>query len=171
MQLSSRFVLTGTALGLCGAFAAPAGAETLNLTVTLPRLHVAEYHKPYVAVWLEGPGGMRRTLSVWYDHDRRGNEGAKWLHEIRQWWRVADRSTTLPADGVSGATRAPGPQRLTLPVGPLASGAYSLTVEAAREAGGRELVRLPFTWTAAGHAAANASGRSELGAISLTVQR
>jgi hypothetical protein len=53
------------------ASAAPAG----TVTITIPRLNVAEYHKPYVAVWLEPVGGgTPRTLAVWYDLKKRGND-------------------------------------------------------------------------------------------------
>ncbi len=40
----------GAAIG-----AAPALAADLNVTVEVPRLTVAEYHKPYVAIWVEAP--------------------------------------------------------------------------------------------------------------------
>src|SRR5438445_807412 len=35
--------------------AAPALAADLNLKVEVPRLNVAEYHRPYVAIWIERP--------------------------------------------------------------------------------------------------------------------
>ena len=41
-------------------------------------------------------------------------------------------------------------------------------VEAAREVGGRELLRLPFTWPAKPGVAAKAQGSSELGAVSVS---
>lgn len=170
MQLSYRIVLTGVSLGAAGALAAPAAAETIDLTVTIPRLSVAEYHKPYVAVWLEKAGSPARTLSVWYDQGKRNNAGTKWLRDVRSWWRISGRTMRFPADGVSGATRAPGPQRVSLPVGALANGAYTLVVEAAREGGGREAVRVPFNWSG-GRATGRAAGQAELGAVSLTVQR
>ena len=50
MQLSTRIVMTGAAFA---ALAAPAAAQSIDLTVTIPRLSVAEYHRPYVAIWLE----------------------------------------------------------------------------------------------------------------------
>ena len=44
------------------SIAAPAAAGTI--TVTIPRLTVAEYHRPYVAIWLEPQGGgAARTLA------------------------------------------------------------------------------------------------------------
>ncbi len=50
------------------------------------------------------------------------------------------------------------------------AGDYKLVVEAAREAGGRELVRVPFTLPAKGKLAANAAGKEELGAVSIQIQ-
>jgi hypothetical protein len=52
----------------------------------------------------------------------------------------------------------------------LPAGDYKLVVEAAREAGGRELVRVPFTLPAKGKLAAIAGGQEELGAVSIAVQ-
>ena len=75
MPLTHRMILTGTTLGAAGALAAPAGAQTIDLSVTIPRLTVAEYHKPYVAIWVEPAGGGARTLAVWYDFDMRNGEG------------------------------------------------------------------------------------------------
>lgn len=173
MQLSHRIALTGvTALG---AAAGPAMAQTMDVTVTIPRLSVAEYHKPYVAIWVEGAGAPK-TLSVWYDFDMRNGEGTKWLRDIRQWWRASGRTLQFPANGVSGATRAPGPQRVSFaqgrgPLGNLAPGQYTLVVEAAREVGGRELVRVPFAWPPRPGQTARAAGSSELGAVSITFGR
>lgn len=141
--------------------AAPASAGTV--TVTIPRIDVAEYHVPYVAVWIEPKaGGPARTLAVWYDVDKRGAEpGTKWLADLRTWWRKGGRSLKLPADAVSGATRAPGAHRIVLPAN-VKPGSYTLFVEAAREDGGRELVSMPLDVPVR---AAKAAGKTELGAI------
>jgi hypothetical protein len=171
MQPTHRIVLTGATLGMAGALGAPASAETMEVSVTLPRLPVAEYHKPYVAMWLEKPGSPARTLSVWYDVGKRNNSGTKWLNNVRSWWRQSGRTMRFPADGISGATHAPGPQHVVLPVGTLAPGAYTLVIEAARESGGREAVRVPFNWSGNGQATGHGAGRFELGAVSLTVRR
>lgn len=154
----SRFVL------VAGAIAAPAAASTVNVTV--PRLNVAEYHKPYVAVWVEpAGGGAARTLAVWYDVKKAGNEpGTKWLSDLRAWWRKGGRSLAMPANGISGPTRAPGRYAIPLPHD-LKPGAYTLNVEAARETGGRELVTVPL---AVPDVAGRASGAAELGAIVLS---
>lgn len=156
--------------------AAPALAADLRVDIEVPRLQSAEYHAPYVAVWIESPDQTAvGTLSVWYDVNLRNNEGLTWLADMRTWWRKSGRTLTLPADGVSGATRAPGRHSVTFradnaTLRGLPAGQYNVVVEAARELGGRELVRVPFTW---GGAANNASGQgsSELGAISVAVTR
>jgi len=174
MQISHQLMLGGAALGAATSLAAtPANAETLDLTVTIPRLTVAEYHKPYVAIWLESEGAAPRTLSVWYDFDMRNGEGTKWLRDVRQWWRASGRTMRFPADGVTGATRAPGANRISFstaksPLGALKPGNYTLVVEAAREVGGREVVRLPFAWPPKPGAVVKVAGGSELGAVSLS---
>lgn len=148
---------------VAGGLAAPAAAGTI--TVTIPRLNVAEYHRPYVAVWLEPQGGgAARTLAVWYDIKKGGQEpGTKWLADLRAWWRKGGRSLKLPANGVSGATRAPGAHVIPLPAD-LKPGAYVLNVEAARETGGRELVSVPLTVP---NPRGGGTGKSELGAVTI----
>ncbi len=151
-------------------------AADLSVKFELPQLNVAEYHKPYVAMWIEkADGAVASTLSVLYDVKKKDNGGEKWVKDLRTWWRKAGRETQLPIDGVSGATRAAGVH--TLSFGPartgidkLPAGDYKLVVEAAREAGGRELVRVPFTLPAKGKVAASANGKEELGAVSITIQ-
>lgn len=164
MRITYSFILSGAAL-----FAGPAAAATADLTITVPRVDIAAYHKPYVAVWLQQAGAATgRTLAIWYDFDNRENGGQKWLRDLRTWWRKSGRDLSLPADGVTGATRAPGPQKLAANLGALAPGSYELAVEAAREDGGHELVILPFAWTGK-EARATASGATELGSVSVTV--
>lgn len=149
---------------LAGGLAAPAVAGTV--TITVPKLTVAEYHKPYVAIWLEPTGGgAARTVAVWYEVKKTGNEpGTKWLADLRTWWRKAGRTMKMPADGVSGATRAPGQHKIVLPAN-VKPGAYTLHVEAARETGGRELLSVPVTIP---KTSGRASGKTELGAILVT---
>lgn len=148
---------------LAGAIGAPATAATIS--VTIPRLNVAEYHRPYVAGWLEpAGGGAARTVFVWYDVKKRGNEpGTKWLTDLRSWWRKGGRSLAMPADGVSGATRAPGTYQVPLPTN-LPAGQYVLNIEAARETGGRELVQVPITLPARG---GTATGKAELATVTV----
>ena len=159
MRLSS-FALLGAVV------AAPADAGTVSITI--PKLPVAEYHRPYVAVWLEPvSGGPARTLALWYDVKKGGAEpGTKWLSDLRAWWRKGGRSLALPAHGISGATRSPGVQTVPLPAN-LKPGQYVLNVEAARETGGRELVQVAFTAPAD---AGRVAGARELGAVVLSAR-
>jgi len=172
-----RRMLSVTLTGLVAApFAGNATAAEMTVKVEIPRLNVAEYHRPYVAMWIEkADQSPVTTLSVWYDGKLKNAEGTKWLKDMRQWWRKAGRDMTMPADGVSGATRAPGEHSLTFvdgkaPLGKLAAGEYQLVVEAAREVGGRELIRVPFTWPPADAKSAQVKGEHELGAVSLSVK-
>ena len=154
------------------AAAAPALAADLSVTVDVPRLNTASYHRPYVAVWIERPDNTAvRTLAVWYEVSNVA-EGEDWLKDMRTWWRRGGRSLSLPMDGVSSATKAPGRHAVTVPAArlrDLPAGDYVMVVEAARELGGREAVRVPFRWGAAN--TANATGSSELGAVRVAVTR
>ena len=169
MQLKYT-LLAGAVIG------APAGAADLTLSIEIPTLKVAEYHRPYVAVWIESTDQkFVDNLAVWYDLKLRDNEGTKWLKDMRQWWRRAGRDMTLPADGVSGATRAPGKHEVVFkggaaPLGNLPAGQYNLVVEAAREVGGTEVLRAPFQWPPKARTTSSTKGTSELGAVSVTVK-
>ena len=93
--------MRSTAILALGAVALPGAASAATVNVTIPRLNVAEYHKPYVAVWLEpATGGPARTLAIWYDVKKTGGEpGNKWLSDLRAWWRKGGRSMAMPASG------------------------------------------------------------------------
>jgi hypothetical protein len=52
----------------------------------------------------------------------------------------------------------------------LTAGDYELVVEASREVGGRELVRIPFTW-GNGPVETAVQGESELGAVTLKISQ
>ena len=156
------------------ATAAPALAADLSVSVDIPRLNTASYHRPYVAVRIERPDQTAvRTLAVWYQQTRNSEgDGKDWLKDMRTWWRKGGRAMSLPADGVSGATRAPGTQTIRVPgarLNGLQPGQYNIVVEAARELGGREVVRVPFRWGAAN--SGQASGSTELGAVRVNVTR
>lgn len=151
----------------------PVMAAELVVDVEIPRLQVAEYHRPYVALWLEEPDKRHvANLAVWYDLKLKDNEGEKWLKDMREWWRRSGRSLQMPVDGVSGATRAVGTHQLSFddtkaPLKDLPAGDYRLVVEAAREVGGRELLRLPFIWPPQNAEKQQAQGESELGTVTV----
>lgn len=169
MKLSSTLALT---LPMLSSWAV--GAE-LSVKFELPQLQVAEYHKPYVAMWIErADQSVATNLAVLYDVKKKDNAGLKWVKDLRTWWRKAGRDVQLPLDGVSGATRAAGQHTISFAaarqgIDKLPAGDYKLVVEAAREAGGRELVRVPFTLPAKGKVNASASGKEELGNVTVQI--
>ncbi|AXI84046.1 DUF2271 domain-containing protein [Xylella taiwanensis] len=165
-----RITLT---IALSGLLAMPAYATTLNITVEIPTLNVAEYHRPYIAIWIEDADQkVARNLALWYQQ-RGGAEahGTKWLPELRQWWRKSGRTVQLPVDGVTGPTRPAGRHTLSLDeqqqLKHLPPGQYTLVVEATREVGGRELLKIPFTWPATTAETGQALGKTELGNVTL----
>ncbi len=162
-------------------WAGPAAAQQLEISVQVPQLDVAEYHRPYVAAWIEdGDRRVVANLLLWYQQDRPGappnaERGSKWLPDLRQWWRRSGRGLSLPVDGVSSATRPVGehaarfdPGRGVVPA--LAPGDYQLRVEAAREEGGRELVEIGFAWPPAAIRTLTAAGTRELGMVRLILE-
>jgi hypothetical protein len=168
---SLRLKAIVASLLLATSMPALAAPKEFVIEIELPRIPVAEYHRPYVAGWIEdGQGRPVAPMLVWYDVKKREDGGKRWLPEMRTWWRRAGRAMTLPANGITGATRAPGRNVIALPAGgsPLSSlpaGQYSFAVEAAREAGGREVVRAPFNWRPGGSVNASAVGTGELRTI------
>jgi hypothetical protein len=154
------------------AFAGPASAADLSLSVEIPQLPVAEYHRPYVAIWIEGADqSIAANLAVWYQV--RGDH-TKWLPDLRQWWRRGGRDLKVPADGLTGATRPVGQHLLKFdaaqaPLAGLKPGQYTVVVEAVREVGGREAVRIPFEWPIKAAKQGSANGSKELGAVALSL--
>jgi hypothetical protein len=102
-----------------------------------------EYHRPYVASWIETSKGKSvRTLLLW-------REQAKWLKDIRRWWRKAGRKDADLVDGITSATRAAGKFQLSFLAEDddkksLENGQYTLFIEVVRENGGRAIIRQPF---------------------------
>lgn len=162
-------------IALSALFAGPAVAAGLGVNIEIPRLNVSEYHRPYVAAWIErADNSMATTLAVWYDVRTKTNnpegEGTKWLKDLRQWWRRGGRELAVPIDGVTGATKPAGKHALSFtegskPLAQLAPGSYKLVVEAAREVGGREVVTVPFQWPPAKADSVTATGKEELGEV------
>jgi hypothetical protein len=157
---------------LLALFAGAANAADLSVNVEIPQLPVAEYHRPYVAIFIEGADqSLAANLAVWYQ--LRGDH-TKWLPDLRQWWRRGGRDLKVPVDGLTGATRPVGQHLLKFdaakaPLASLKPGQYTLVVEAVREVGGREALRIPFEWPAKKASRAEAKGSKELGVVALTL--
>ena len=164
-------------LALAGlATSAPAVAATLEVNVEIPRLNVAEYHRPYVALWVEDASGKHlANLSVWYQQTANAEgHGTKWLPDLRQWWRKSGRTLKVPVDGVTGPTRPVGKHAIRFDhkhpsLAKLPAGSYTLVVEAAREVGGRELLKIPFDWKGE-PSNGSAQGKTELGKVTLAAK-
>ena len=161
-------------IALAGLAALPAQAADIEVKLQIPQINVAEYHRPYVAVWVEGADQTAlANLAVWYQQKTtREGAGTKWLPDLRQWWRKSGRNLQMPVDGVTGPTRPAGTHALSFgdaQLRGLPAGQYTLVVEAVREVGGRELVKIPFQW-GAGAQRGTARGSTELGAVSLAAR-
>ena len=162
-------IAIGTLLG-----APAAQAADLTVNVEIPRINAAEYHRPYVAIWVEDAGQKSvANLAVWYQQtDGKEGHGTKWLPDLRQWWRKSGRNLKVPVDGITAPTRPIGKHTLKLDqkhpaLARLPAGNYTLVVEATREVGGRELLKIPFEWKGKTPSTGNAQGKEELGAVSL----
>lgn len=159
-------------LSLLALFAGAANAANLSVNVEIPQLPVAEYHRPYVAIFIEGVDqSLAANLAVWYQ--LRGDH-TKWLPDLRQWWRRGGRDLKVPVDGLTGATRPVGQHLLKFdaaqaPLATLKPGQYALVVEAVREVGGREVLRIPFEWPIKKARREEAKGSKELGVVALTL--
>ncbi|VUD69344.1 hypothetical protein TDB9533_04711 [Thalassocella blandensis] len=144
-------------------------SHSSRLEIEIPKLSVAEYHRPYIAAWVTNNESKAITnLALWYqiDDDRKGE---KWLKDLRQWWRKSGRKLDMPVDGFTGATRAVGQHTIALDTLTLKPGSYTLFVEASREVGGREVLQIPFNWPVKKEQTLKAEGASELGDIALTL--
>ena len=175
--MSKIHITTTLTIALSGLLAMPAYSAELNLSVEVPQLNVAEYHRPYVAIWLEGADQkVAANLAVWYQlKDSAEGHGTKWLPDLRQWWRKSGRSLKVPVDGITAPTRPVGKHALKLDekhpaLAKLPAGKYTLVVEAAREVGGRELLKIPFEWKGKAPTIGKAQGKDELGAVTLTAK-
>ena len=172
-RLASAMLLVGSNASLL--WSASAHSAELNIKVEILRLDVAEYHRPYIALWVENQDqSTAAQLAVWYQTDPKKEDGTQWLKDLRQWWRRGGRELQMPVDGVTGATRPAGEHALTFKntdkqLATLAPGKYNVVVEATREVGGRELLRLPFEWPGTQKQQASAKGKTELGAVTLNV--
>lgn len=119
------------ALMLCSL---AAQAQQLEVSFELPNFDTANYHKPYVAIWLESKE-QNQTLMLWH---MKKSKKDKWLKDIRRWWRKQGRYGDIP-DGVTGATKGPGDYQQTFELPELEK--FKLYIEVVREDGARSLLK------------------------------
>jgi len=145
-----------------------AGAQTINMTVEIPKITSNPYHKPYVAIWLETPKreGVH-TFAFW-------KEQPDWFKDLRQWWRKIGRKRSPNYDAVTGATRKPGVYHFIwhgqLVDGQrLPPGEYILHFESVREQGSREYIRQKIYYGQNRIQHYELQGKTELGKIVISV--
>ncbi|GEA09494.1 hypothetical protein KUL42_42550 [Alteromonas sp. KUL42] len=179
MKVKKGSIFTSAFWGLALFAGATQAADQMSskiaLDVTLPQLNVAEYHKPYLAVWIEDNKRKATQVAVWYDVEMREDKGKEWLKDLRQWWRRGGRSLDLPYDGLTSATKGPGDYtldtQLNTALANLPDGEYTLRVEASREVGGREVLSLPFALPlSANSLPIEKIGKSELGRVAMRLE-
>lgn len=130
-------------LSLLGVSSVSEAATEFKIELNLPAKS-GEYHNPYVAAWIENAQGQSvRTLVLWRD-------GAKWLKDIRRWWRKVGRKDQNIVDAMTSATRPAGSYQLNFKAvddqqQPLSAGNYVLRIEIIRENGGRSMTKQLFT--------------------------
>lgn len=174
------FRRTLSALLVASLLAPVAMAAEMDVLVEYP----AHKHRPYVAVWIESDNKESvKDLALWHKKgkkkdskkDREGKKkGDKYLVDLKQWWRGGGREKDVPIDGVSSATRTAGKHLLHFkagdaPLGDLPAGSYRLVVEAAREDGDVEALRIPFQWPPSKAESSEMAGERELTRIGLTL--
>jgi hypothetical protein len=143
-----------------------ASATPYQLSVELPVIQEGQYHRPYVAIWVEDEQkNVLKNLALWKQKD-------KWLPDLKRYYRRVLRAAETPLDGFTGATKGPGVYQLEWDGRSdnnevLAAGEYQLCIEAAREKGGREIQCLPFRY---GQSATDVSGTHELAKLSFKVK-
>ncbi|NTS78645.1 DUF2271 domain-containing protein [Catenovulum sp. SM1970] len=151
-------ILLGLALLL---FLPVSYAAKVTAQITIPKLNVAEYHRPYVAIWIENKKRKQvAQITLWLEQE-------KWHRDLRSWWRRGGKSLKLPVDGVSGATRKPGQHTVSQSID-LPAGDYTINFESVREVGGREYIKIPFSWNGE-TVSVEKQGKTELGQVRFTI--
>ncbi|MDX3772742.1 DUF2271 domain-containing protein [Chromatiaceae bacterium AAb-1] len=143
-------------------------AAGTEIQLEIPAIETAQYHRPYVAIWVENEQQQPvKLITIW-------QEKPDWLKDLRRFWRKIGRSNPQLVDAMTGATRRPGSYTLIWDGkddkgADLPAGTYTLLVEAAREQGGRSLQKLDFALPGNGQVL-EVAAESELGALKLTVR-
>lgn len=154
------------ALLLVAGLSGPALASDLEIALQLPKISEGQYHRPYVAVWVEDSSEKSvRLIEIW-------REKPDWIKDLRRFWRKTGRADQPLVDARTGATKGPGAYQLrwdgkddkgTL----VPNGEYQLVIEAAREHGGRQLVKQKFNWDGSAITLTVTAG-NEIGAVQLS---
>ncbi|MDZ7868978.1 MAG: DUF2271 domain-containing protein [Rheinheimera sp.] len=86
----------------CPVLALPATASDLEIALQLPKISEGQYHRPYVAVWVEDSSEKSvRLIEIW-------REKPDWIKDLRRFWRKTGRADQPLVDARTGATKGPG---------------------------------------------------------------
>lgn len=141
--------------------------QKFSINYEIPALTVAEYRRPYAAIWIsDDSGNAIRHLQLLGDN--------RWLRDLRWWWRKYGRTDDSLVDALAGATAKPGLYHLSwdgrdLHGKHVSKGNYELHMEVVREHGEREAVVLPFVLNGQTTSAAT-KGAYEIGRVHLDIQ-
>lgn len=141
-----------------------AAQQKFLIDYEIPALDVAEYRRPYLAIWIaDEQGNSIRQLQLL------GN--GRWLRDLRLWWRKFGRADDALVDALAGATAKPGRYRIEWDGRDgqgekVAQGNYELHVEVVREHGEREAIVVPFVLNGQ-TISATAKGTQEIGLVHL----
>lgn len=159
-------------LALCGIVTPQAAwSISANLYVELPRAS----HRPYVGIWIENASDKSFVTNVaaWYDKHKGVARNKQWMADMRQWWRKTGGLASTAMDGATGASRGAGVNSIDLTTARISSalkpGDYEIVIEAVREHGGYEILRMPISWPPKSQEDTMLQGKLELGRIRLTV--
>jgi len=141
--------------------------QFFSIDYEIPALDVAEYRRPYVAIWIaDEQGNGVRQLQLLGDN--------RWLRDLRLWWRKFGRADDALVDALAGATRKPGRYHLHWDGrdgqgNRVPHGNYELHIEAVREHGEREAIVVPFVLNSQVISVA-AKGALEIGWVNVVLQ-
>jgi thiamine biosynthesis lipoprotein ApbE len=142
--------------GAGAAAAAPWNPEfelVVNFEINRPQAESGRYRRPYVSVWVEDQDGNSvRTLALWVSM---GGAGPfQWMPDLKRWYtKDLERKRRDKKDlffTIARPTRPPGKYRVVWDGKDdqgrlLPAGAYTVSIEAAREHGTYQSIRKPVT--------------------------
>ena len=146
--VTTKAVTAPTAVSPAGQFAS---TQEVVVTWTYKPTGGGRIHNPYVAVWVEDSDGVPVRI-VHFEYQI--GKGRRWIDDMKRWARVDEAFVALgkesSADTTTSATRVPGTYSVAwdgknADGDYVKNGKYSVYVEAAREKGPYQFVKIDIT--------------------------